>query len=59
MLDSRIENTSKYDMHEIRGRSDIWLWIDNPNQVHTTETLNCELIVDPEEVQLNNWQLHV
>jgi hypothetical protein len=27
--------------------------------IHTPETLNCELIVNPEEVQLINWQLHV
>jgi hypothetical protein len=26
---------------------------------HTPETLKCELIVDPEAMQLNNWQLHV
>jgi hypothetical protein len=26
---------------------------------HTPETLNCELIVDPEVMQLINWQFQV
>jgi hypothetical protein len=31
----------------------------NVSITHTPETLNCELIVDPEVMQLINWQFQV